>query len=80
MQGDVKPLKPAIWIAQDENSGTIILQEGRYHQIRRMFTTIGNEVENLHRFRIGALELGDLPEGEYRFLQTEDLTALFDRG
>ena len=45
-----------------------------------MITTIGNEVENLHRFRIGALELGDLPEGEYRFLQTEDLTALFDRG
>lgn len=80
MQGDVKPLKPAIWIAQDENSGIMILQEGRYHQIRRMFTTIGNEVENLHRFRIGALELGDLPEGEYRFLQTEDLTALFDRG
>ncbi len=80
MQGDTKPLKPAIWIAQGETSGTMILQEGRYHQIRRMFTTIGNEVENLHRFRIGALELGNLLEGEYHFLQTEDLTALFDRG
>lgn len=80
MQGDVKPLKPAIWIAETETSGIMILQEGRYHQIRRMFRAIGNEVENLHRFRIGALELKDLPEGEYRFLQAEDLAALFDRG
>lgn len=79
MHGDTKPLKPAIWTPKDEKSGVMILQEGRYHQIRRMFKTIGNEVERLHRFRIGALELGDLAEGSYRLLCPEDMTALFNR-
>lgn len=77
MRGDAKPLKPAIWLPSDETSGVMLLQEGRYRQIRRMFETEGNEVLTLHRFRTGDLDLDDLEEGEYRLLQEADLAKLF---
>ena len=42
-----------------------------------MFTTLGFEVEELHRHSIGGLTLGELPEGEWRFATPEDLEAVF---
>lgn len=43
------------------------IQEGRYHQVKRMFAAEGNAVEVLHREAIGGIELdSDLEEGEYR--------------
>jgi 16S rRNA pseudouridine516 synthase len=77
MQGDFKPLKPATWLPQGDNSGTMILQEGRYHQIRRMFQTLGNEVVTLHRFKTGNLDLGDIEKGTYRSLTDKDINAIF---
>ncbi len=77
MDKDDKPLKPAIWTAGSDKSGIMILSEGRYHQIRRMFETLGNEVITLHRFQTGGLELGDLPEGKWRALGDNDLAAIF---
>ncbi|MDZ7923455.1 MAG: 16S rRNA pseudouridine(516) synthase [Marinagarivorans sp.] len=47
----------------------VILTEGRYHQIKRMFGHFQIEVLTLHRFKIGRFELeDDLPEGAYRLL------------
>lgn len=46
-------------------------------QIRRMFATLGHQVVALHRHTIGALTLEGLPEGEWRYLQPEDLEAVF---
>lgn len=77
LANDVKPLKPALWQPDGPKSGIMVLQEGRYHQIRRMFAAIGNHVEDLHRFQIGGLELGDLQEGEYRILTTQDIETIF---
>lgn len=77
MQGDDKPLKPAVWQPDGPQSGTMQLTEGRFHQIRRMFRTLGNEVVALHRFQTGGLPLGDLPEGEFRILNEADLALLF---
>jgi 16S rRNA pseudouridine516 synthase len=77
MDGDDKPLKPAFWTPDSENSGTMILHEGRYHQIRRMFETLGNLVVTLHRFQTGGLALDDLPEGQYRLLTDEELARIF---
>lgn len=76
---DPKPLKPARWIPDGDKSGTMILQEGRYHQIRRMFETIGNHVEALHRFQLGALNIHDLPEGDHRILSGDDLPSIFGK-
>jgi 16S rRNA pseudouridine516 synthase len=77
LDADASPLKPARWDVTGVNSGIMSLQEGRYRQIRRMFARLDNEVESLHRFSIGGLELGDLAEGEYRILTAEDLQKIF---
>ena len=43
----------------------IILNEGKYHQIRRMVVARGNKVVDLKRIRIGNIKLNDLEEGNY---------------
>jgi 23S rRNA pseudouridine2605 synthase len=54
----------------------IVLTEGRNRQIRRMTATIGHDVLELVRVAIGGLQLGAVPEGEWRMLDTGDLEAL----
>lgn len=49
----------------DEYHFSIILREGRYHQIRRMVTYHGNKVVDLKRIRIGNIKLDTLEEGSY---------------
>ncbi len=77
LKNDVKPLKPAEWIPESSRSGVMILQEGRYHQIRRMFASIGNHVEDLHRFKLGGMDLSELAEGSYKILELESIQAIF---
>lgn len=77
LAGDHKPLKPAIWQATGEREGIMQLKEGRYHQIRRMFETLGNKVIALHRYQTGNLSLGDIAEGEFRILSPEDIQTIF---
>ena len=43
----------------------IILNEGKYHQIRRMVVARGNKVVDLQRIRIGNIKLNNLEEGNY---------------
>lgn len=77
LSNDSKPLKVATWQPDGPRSGVMILQEGRYHQIRRMFETIGNHVETLHRFRLGGLDLSGVEEGQYRILSEAEVAAIF---
>lgn len=70
---DERPLKPAEWTPDGDRSGVIVLHEGRYHQVRRMFEALGNEVIALHRFQTGGLSLDDLEEGTWRVLGDEDI-------
>ncbi|MDD5071301.1 MAG: pseudouridine synthase [Patescibacteria group bacterium] len=59
-----------------DNKFEIILAEGKKRQIRRMFKAMGMEVEDLIRFSIGSLELGDLPEKQWRPLRKEEIKEL----
>jgi len=77
MDGDPKPLKPAQWHPGGEKTGTMVLFEGRYHQIRRMFKTFGNHVEALHRMQTGGLALGDLESGQHRILSADDIAKIW---
>lgn len=79
MLEDDKPLKPAHWTADSEKSGVMVLNEGRFHQIRRMFEAVGNEVVTLHRFQTGNLSLDDLAEGTWRALGDEDFARIFEK-
>ena len=54
----------------------LTLIEGRYHQVRRMFSACGANVLTLHRTRFGPLELDDLLPGTWRELSLD----YFDRG
>jgi 16S rRNA pseudouridine516 synthase len=78
LEGEDKPLAPAIMETLSPTSARLIITEGRYHQVRRMFAAIGNHVEALHRDRIGGLSLpADLRPGEYRQMSPADVAAIF---
>lgn len=53
------------------NSFTIILKEGRKHQIRRMCEACKLTVESLKRVRIGVVKLENLGVGKYRTVTTK---------
>ena len=55
----------------------VILTEGKYHQIKRMFIQLGNEVVFLKRIRFGSIVLDDqLKIGMARSLTSEEVNAL----
>jgi 16S rRNA pseudouridine516 synthase len=78
LEGEDTPLLPAELEVTGERTARLTLHEGRYHQVRRMFAAIGNHVVNLHRDRIGTLDLpGDLPAGHYRLMTAADISLVF---
>jgi 23S rRNA pseudouridine2605 synthase len=54
----------------------IVLTQGKNRQVRRMGTAVGHEVVELARVRVGRLDLGDLPSGEWRELEAREVEAL----
>lgn len=61
----------------DNNKMMLIIQEGKYHQVKRMMHAIENEVTYLKRVRMGSLKLDEtLPLGEYRALNEEEIKML----
>jgi 16S rRNA pseudouridine516 synthase len=77
LESDATPLAPARLEVADARHATLVLTEGRYHQVRRMFAAVGNHVEALHRSQVGGLALGDLAAGGWRPLSEADLAILF---
>lgn len=79
--GDGTECLPAIVEAIDINGlpgARIKIREGKYHQVKRMFAALGNNVEHLRRISIGALKLDEsLKEGECRELAAEELDLIF---
>lgn len=61
-----------------ENQLEIILEQGKYHQVKRMLAAAGNHCAALTRTGIGQLELArlDLAEGEWRYLTDAELALL----
>lgn len=52
----------------------IQLQEGRYHQVKRMFAAVGNRVTQLHREQVGGLTLDpNLKPSEFRHLTESEI-------
>lgn len=55
----------------------ITISEGKFHQVKRMFKAVGNEVKYLKRVKMGTLSLDEnLKLGEYRELTEDELTKL----
>ena len=67
-------------IINSSNEGAevmVTIQEGKYHQVKRMFEALGKTVVYLKRTEFGGLPLDqDLEEGEYRELTEDELALL----
>ena len=69
---DGKRLKPAKVSWQNDDQLKFILKEGKKRQIRRMCELVGLKVTALKRVRIGKVKLGDLPQGQWRYLREDE--------
>ena len=77
LEGEDKPLAPAVLEPLSATEARLTVTEGRYHQVRRMFAAVGNHVEALHRDRIGGLDLpADLEPGRHRLLTPRDIALV----
>lgn len=77
---DGRPIAPpkVSFLRSGEGKATfsVTIHEGRNRQIRRMCEAAGLTVLRLRRVREGALELGNLRVGAWRYLTDEELAAL----
>jgi 16S rRNA pseudouridine516 synthase len=79
LEGESEPLAPAVLEPIGPTEALLIITEGRYHQVRRMFAAVGNHVTHLHRDRIGGLELPPtLEPGAWRILTPDEQVSIFN--
>ncbi len=77
LRGEKDLTQPATLERLSDTEVLVTLNEGKYHQVKRMFAALGNHVEGLHREKIGDVSLDeDLGEGEYRELSPEEVSSL----
>jgi 16S rRNA pseudouridine516 synthase len=77
LEGEDEPLLPVSMDVLSPTSAYLTLREGRYHQVRRMFTAVKNNVISLHRDRIGQLLLPkDLSPGQYRIMSQNEVNLI----
>jgi 16S rRNA pseudouridine516 synthase len=78
LEGEDKPLAPAVLEVLSPTEARLTVTEGRYHMVRRMFAAVGNHVEALHRERLGGLMLpDDLKPGAWRLLDEAGVAQVF---
>lgn len=65
--------RPAVLEILGDHEALLTIHEGRYHQVKRMFHAVGNQVVGLHRESIGPLML-DVPEGKCRKLTAREIS------
>lgn len=76
LRSETTALLPSTLEATGATTARLTITEGRYHQVKRMFAATGNHVEKLHRAGIGGLSLGDLPSGQWRVLNADEVVGL----
>jgi len=74
LEGETKPTKPALVDVLEPTVIHLSISEGRFHQVKRMLETVGNEVIALHRESIAHIELDtDLAPGKWRVLTSDEI-------
>jgi len=78
LDADDRPCKAAELEVTGENTANLVLHEGRYHQVRRMFAAMGNHVTALERIQIGVLSLSSLclEAGKYQTFERDELLQM----
>jgi 16S rRNA pseudouridine516 synthase len=80
LEGEEKPCLPAELSIIHPTEASLVLHEGRYHQVRRMFAAVGNHVVKLKRTHIGALSLQStgLDDGDYKTVTATELMGMIN--
>jgi 16S rRNA pseudouridine516 synthase len=77
LRGEKHACRPAHLQAVDSHTALLEIQEGRYHQVKRLFGALGNRVVSLHRQSIGAVGLDPtLAPGQWRPLTPHEIASL----
>lgn len=71
--------KPCLIERLSAGKFSIVLEEGKNRQIRRMVAAVGHDIKRLKRVRIENIKLGNLVEGEARPLTDSEKNTLFSR-
>ncbi|MBE7043470.1 MAG: rRNA pseudouridine synthase [Ruminococcaceae bacterium] len=74
---EIEGKKTAPAKAEWENEAVVLtIHEGRNRQVRKMLETVGHPVQELKRVSVGNLLLGNLPVGQWRYLNQNELELL----
>ena len=77
---DGQKTRPAMVRRISKRRFRIILKEGKNRQIRRMAEKVGNRVNRLTRLPISNIRIGNLDEGNWRYLRPEEIDRLKAEG
>jgi 16S rRNA pseudouridine516 synthase len=72
-------IRAAACVATGELSLRLTLEEGKYHQVKRMVAAAGNRVLALQRTAFGAIRLHGLDQGAWRWLSDPEAASLLQR-
>jgi len=71
------PAELSILVSDEESEIQLIIHEGKFHQVKRMFEAVGKRVTYLQRVQIGKLGLDrNLEEGAVKILTAEELALI----
>jgi 16S rRNA pseudouridine516 synthase len=77
LEGEKHRCMPATMEIVDEHTVNLTIAEGKYHQVKRIFVALGNQVVSLHRFKVGDIVLDpELESGEYRRLTALEVASI----
>jgi 16S rRNA pseudouridine516 synthase len=74
LQGERQLTLPAALELVGPKEALLTLNEGRFHQVKRMFAAVGNRVLSLHREKIGEISL-DVAVGQWRYLTNDEVQS-----
>ena len=77
IDGEHKPCKPVLFNQIDPFNVILTMYEGKYHQIKKMFTACNNKVIELSRIQLGCLPLKSLKVGKWKELTEDDIKLIF---
>lgn len=76
LKGEAKKTLPAIVKTINDHTIHLTLNEGRYHQVKRMLAAVDNHVLSLHRLQVGDIQLDEnLVPGNYRPLTNAEINS-----
>ncbi len=77
LRNETRATKPALLEIIASNQALLTISEGKYHQVKRMFASVGNNVVALHREAVGNIELDNaLLPGQYRPLTALEIASI----